>query len=258
MQFKHIKKQTPKKIKNHLYSVYDIKPETNLSMVNERITAKSFEREYNASYRARKLILAVKDENNASVIFRPNDRKTGYYPVCYVVDGKLHQTVVFTIADVKKYMDGAKLYTATVFTRPSFRYVKPFPFDVLQIKTNDRLVDIEKTAFYWSGFASKRASDYIQRAKEKIVSSILTLDPNRDESGNTTGYGNQRQIALDEIERLEKIQSNPYAVAHLGEITTSSISPRHVIGLRPYVIADESVRRVKSMIHKNTLARLKQ
>lgn len=258
MQFKNIKKQTPKKIRNHLYSVYEINPETNLSMVNERITAKSFEREYSASYRARKLILAVKDANNASVIFRPNDRKTGFYPVCYVVDGKLHQTAVHTIADVKKYTNGATLYTATVFRRPSFRYAKPVPFDVLQIKTNDRLVDIEQTAYYWSGFASKRASDYIQRAKEKIVSRILSLDSYRDESGNTTTYRNQRLIALEEIVRLEKIQTNPYAVAHLGEINASSISPRHVIGLRPYVIADESVRRVKSMIHKNTLARLKQ
>lgn len=258
MQFKEIKKLVPKKIRNHLYSRYSVEPETKITELNKPITASSFAVSTGFSIRYR-LLIFVENDGNARVIYRPARQKVGSYFVTYMANERLYQTRVDQVSEIRSSMKHARVFVMEVYIRKSFRYIDLDELDILTFGKMDTLNHIKCFCDYWDAIAAKHARAHIQKAKETIVSMILELDPGRDENGKIISYGRtQRDIALDQINMLERLQRNPYKPdldIQRGDIKTSV---RHHIGLYPYDVANQSVSKIKKMLNRNVLAKLQE
>lgn len=259
MQFKEIKKLVPKKIRNHLYSRYSIEPETKIAELNKPITASSFAFSTGFTIRYRLLIFAEND-GNARVIYRPARQKVGSYFVTYMADERLYQTRVDQVSEIRSSMKHARVFVMEVYARKSYRYLDLDETDMLALDKADTTNQIKCFCDYWDTIAANHARAYIQKAKETIVSMILELDPDRSENGKITTYGRrgQREIALDQINMLERLQRNPYSPDFDMQRGDTKTSARHYIGLYPYDTANQSVSKIKKMLNRNVLAKLQE
>lgn len=269
MKLANIKSNSPKKIRDYIYKKFEVNPKTELQPV-DKVNGKTFSspspgRIHSGFRRQLRYVLAIKNSEQAAVIYRPPNRCSGYYCVTWVENDKLFQSTLENLSQVKYHTDYSELYTFDTPRRKEFVFEKP-QHDILKIKKFSTITDIEKICDYWEKVAEKSAQEHITQKINQIANLILSLEHFRDEQGvsfahrsaKSMGTTSQRFVALEHIAMLEELHKEPYAPIGMNLLGFSHNScTRQQIGLYPFVKANQCVKLVKNMIQKNTLEKLK-